>query len=98
MNFKLTIQQLETVAERLEKALEKEFSNVESVCGFSLNVVVEGGEPLFEVGVFINKSYHARFNDLGKRNFKIGISKKVHDFLNNVAPVERVIHYMYKDC
>ena len=98
MNLKLTIQQLERIADNLEKGLEREFSNVEPVCGFSLNVVEEDGVPLFEVGVFINKSYHARFNDLGKRNFKIGISKKIHNFLNNVAPVERAIHYMYKDC
>ena len=98
MNFKLTIKQLETIAERLEKTLELEFSDVESVCGFSLNVVKKDDETVFEIGVFIKKSYHARLNDLGKRNFKIGISKKVHDFLNNVAPVERVIHYMYKDC
>ena len=98
MKIELTRKQLERVADNLERGLEREFSNVESVCGFSLNVVEEDGNPVFEIGVFINKSYHARFNDLGKRNFKIGISKKVHDFLNNVAPVERVIHYMYKDC
>ena len=98
MNFKLNIRQLETIAERLEKSLEKEFSSVELICGFSLNVIIEGGEPVFEIGVVINKNKHNRFNELGKRNFKIGISKKVHDFLNNAAPVERIIHYTYKDC
>lgn len=98
MKIELTRKQLERVADNLERGLEREFSNVESVCGFSLNLTEEDGNPVFEIGVFINKSYHARFNDLGKRNFKIGISKKVHNFLNSVAPVERVIHYMYKDC
>jgi len=98
MKIELTKKQLERVADNLERGLEREFSNVESVCGFSLNVTEDDGNPVFEIGVFINKSYHARFNDLGKRNFKIGISKKVHDFLNNFVPVERVIHYMYKDC
>ena len=98
MNFKLTIKQLETIAERLERALEQEFSDIALICGFSLNVVVEDGEPVFEVGILIDKDWHSKLNKPGKINFKIGISIKVNNFLNNIAPVNRIIHYMYKDC